>query len=81
MSAFVHPQIVARNSARTLMRFAITEDERLGKFSRTGIGFKALLSGEKIARAGRPDYGDPHPTPGAAKVPEIVKGAILSSRI
>jgi hypothetical protein len=81
MSAFEHPFTVGREASRALMRWTVGTQEALGLFDRTAIGFKALLSGERLARVGTPDLGDPHPTPGAAKVPEIVEGAILDSRI
>lgn len=80
MSAFEHPVTVGREAARTIMRWTVTTHEGLGLFDRTAIGFKALLSGERLARVGTPDLGDPHPTPGAAKVPELVEGAILDAR-
>lgn len=80
MSAFQHPAIVGRNASRTIMRWTIATEERLGQFDRMGLGFKALLSGEQLSQVGTPNLGDAHPTPGAAKVPELVKGAILKGR-
>lgn len=76
MSAFQHPQIVGRNASRAIMRQTVELHDRLGPLDRNALGFKALLSGERLARVGIPDYGDKYPTPGAAKVPEIIKGAL-----
>lgn len=76
MSAFQHPQVVGRNVSRAIMRLTVEMHEKIGPFDRNALGFKALLSGERLARVGTPGYGDSFPTPGAAKVPEIIKGAL-----
>lgn len=63
------------------MKWTISMDERLGLFDRTSLGFKALLSGENLARIGKPDFGERFPTPGSAKIPEIVKGSIVAGTV
>ncbi|MCK9239477.1 hypothetical protein [Desulfocurvus sp.] len=80
MSAFQHPVLVGREASQAIMRWTVRTGEELGLFDRTAIGFKALLSGRRLAEDVLPRPGDPQPTPGAAKVPEIVAGALLDSR-
>lgn len=79
MTGYVHPTIVGTNASRTLMQWTVEQGDRTEEaFSRVALDFSALLSGQRIARkAGSPNYADPHPTPGAAKVPEIVEGSIV----
>ncbi len=79
MSGFTHPQIAGRSASRAIMRLTVELHERLGPFDRTALGFKALLSGENLARIAKPDLGSRYPTPGAASVPEIVRGGLHDS--
>ncbi|BBD07529.1 hypothetical protein [Desulfovibrio ferrophilus] len=65
-----------------IIRHSVEEAEQLLRSDRVITNWKSQLQGRQLAEsASNPDYGDPHPTPGAAKVPEIVQGAFLKSRI
>ncbi|MBU1001545.1 MAG: hypothetical protein KKE73_03370 [Proteobacteria bacterium] len=65
-----------------IIRHNVDEAEQRLRTDPVTTGWKNQLQGRKLAEASsKPDYGDPHPTPGAAKVPEIVQGMFLKSRI
>lgn len=73
---------VSRRWGEHLMRFNIELDRTLLRNDPVTSHWEALLQGKRLSDdVGKPDYGDPHPTPGAAKVPEIIEGFFLSSRI
>ena len=63
-------------------RFSVDQAELLLRPDPVSTAWKNQLKGRSLAEASsKPDYGDPHPSPGAAKVPEVVKGFFMRSRI
>lgn len=73
---------VALETTRIIVRHNVDEAERLLKPDPVTTAWKNQLMGQRMAEdASKPDYGDPHPTPGASKVPEVVRGMFLHSRI
>ena len=83
--AFMTAEHVAQVSLRAgeiIMRWNIEMDQRLYRSDPVTPYWDAMLRGKKLSDdVGKPDYGDPHPTPGADKVPEIIRGFFLHSRI
>ncbi|WP_461210948.1 hypothetical protein [Desulfocurvus sp. DL9XJH121] len=73
---------VSRRSGEALMRWNIEMDKTLLRRDPVTTNWGEMLRGKRLSDdIGLPDYGDPHPTPGANKVPEIIKGFLLQSRI
>lgn len=73
---------VSLDMGLAVMRQSVDEAEQQLRFDPVTTNWKSELQGRSLAEASsKPDYGDPHPTPGAAKVPEIIQGMFLKSRI
>jgi len=73
---------IAKETGLDLERFSVDQAEQMLHPDPVTTAWKNQLQGRRLAEASsKPDYGDPHPTPGAAKVPEVVKGFFMKSRI
>ena len=73
---------IRQRQGEAAMRWTIERDAKLLRQDRVTDAWAAQLEGKRLAAdIAEPDYGDPHPTPGAAKVPEIIQGFFLHSRI
>lgn len=77
-----HVAQVSKRFGEAVMDWTIKRDKVLLRQDRVTAMWELQVQGRRLAEEiAIPDYGDPHPTPGAAKVPEIIQGFFLRSRI
>lgn len=69
-------------AVRHNMKWVVETDRMLFRDDAVSNAFFDTLRTRVLsARMSEPNYGERHPTPGAAKVPEILKGGIFNGRI
>lgn len=82
MAFFDSVSEAGERSVRHNMRWIVNTDRMLHRQNFLSKGFADIIRTEAAKdNMSKPNYADPHPTPGAMKVPEILKGGVFNTRI